>query len=313
MGSSVVLLGDQLPVPSQQGLRRDNAGGLGKNLSSQRFGLYGQSPALIVIEAHSPVTELFAKHPILLAKIFNDLQLAVVHPPRDGDQQRLEWVEHSLRIQNSLSRPRTRRAKYRIFMQIQFSDDTGLCPDECAFRATRANLGAYPITFMPKTKLDEFDLKILEALQSDGRLTNVELAERISLSPSPCLRRVRRLEAEGVIERYSATVNRAKLGLGLTVFVEVKLARHAARDAERFGELIRSMPEVIACHLVSGDADFLLEIVLSDLEQYSRVVLKSLRNIEGIQSVHSRFVLETVKAHAHLPLPPIDVEDADYS
>jgi Lrp/AsnC family leucine-responsive transcriptional regulator len=166
---------------------------------------------------------------------------------------------------------------------------------------------------MPKTKLDEFDLKILEALQSDGRLTNVELAERISLSPSPCLRRVRRLEAEGVIERYSATINRTKLGLGLTVFVEVKLARHAARDAERFGELIRSMPEVLACHLVSGDADFLLEIVLSDLEQYSRVVLKSLRNIEGIQSVHSRFVLETVKAHAHLPLPLTDVDDADYS
>src|SRR5262252_5369699 len=81
MGSSVVLLGDQLPVPSQQGRRRDNAGDLGKSLSSQRFGLYGQSPALIVIEAHSPATELFSKHPILLAKIFNDLQLAwFIHP-----------------------------------------------------------------------------------------------------------------------------------------------------------------------------------------------------------------------------------------
>ena len=166
---------------------------------------------------------------------------------------------------------------------------------------------------MPKPKLDEFDLKILDALQADGRLTNVELAERISLSPSPCLRRVRRLEAEGIIERYSATVNRAKLGLGLTVFVEVKLARHTARDAEHFAELVRSMPEVLSCHLVSGDADFLLEIVLSDLEQYSRFVLKSLRNIEGIQSVHSRFVLETVKAHAHLPLPPSESDDTTYS
>src|SRR6516162_8000934 len=106
MARSVVLLGDQLPVPSQQGLRRDNAGDLGKSLSSQRFDLYGQSPALIVIEAHSPATELFAKHPILLAKIFNDLELAVVHPPRDRDRQKPEWVEHSLRIQNSLSRPR---------------------------------------------------------------------------------------------------------------------------------------------------------------------------------------------------------------
>src|SRR5215472_12745015 len=82
----------------------DHAGDLGKSLSSQRFGLYGQSPALIVIEAHSPATELFSQHPILLAEIFNDLQLAVVHPPGDGDQQKPEWVEHSLRIQNPLSR-----------------------------------------------------------------------------------------------------------------------------------------------------------------------------------------------------------------
>src|SRR5215471_10637647 len=111
MGSSVVLLGDQLPMPSQQGLRRDNAGDLGKSLSSQRFGLYGQSPTLIVIEAHSLATELFAKHPILLAKIFNDLQLAVVHPPGDGDQQKLEWVEHSLHYQNPLSRPPRRSSE----------------------------------------------------------------------------------------------------------------------------------------------------------------------------------------------------------
>src|SRR6516162_346148 len=111
MARSVVLLGDQLPVPSQQGLRRDNAGDLGKSFSSQRFGLYGQSPKLIVIEAHSPATELFSKHPILLTKIFNDLQLAVVHPRGDGDQQKSEWVEHSLRIQNPLSRPASRSSE----------------------------------------------------------------------------------------------------------------------------------------------------------------------------------------------------------
>src|SRR5215469_7509579 len=111
MGSSVVLLGDQLPMPSQQGLRGDNAGDLGKSLSSQRFGLNGQSPALLVLEAHSPITELFSQHPILLAKIFNDLQLAVVHPPGDSDQQKLEWVEHSLHIQNPLSRPPNRSSE----------------------------------------------------------------------------------------------------------------------------------------------------------------------------------------------------------
>jgi hypothetical protein len=115
--------GDQLPVPSQQRLRRDNAGDLGKSLSSQRLGLYGQSPALIVIKAQSPAPELFSKHPILLAKIFNDLQLPVVHPPGDGDQRKPERVEYSLRI-NPLSRPPSLSSEYRIFMQIQFSDHT---------------------------------------------------------------------------------------------------------------------------------------------------------------------------------------------
>jgi hypothetical protein len=90
MGLSVVLLGDQLPVPSQRGLRRDDAGDLGKNSLSQRFGLYGQSP-MLVIEAHSPVTELFWKHSILLAKIFNDLGLAAVHPAGNSDPHKPEW------------------------------------------------------------------------------------------------------------------------------------------------------------------------------------------------------------------------------
>src|SRR5215471_4344505 len=149
MGSSVVLLGDQLPVPSQQGLRRDNAGNLGKSFSSQRFGLYGQSPAVIVIEADSPITELFSKHPILLAKIFNDQQLAVVHPPGDSDQQKLEWVEHSLHIQNPLSRPPNRSSETShlhadpVFgpYEIQFSDHTRMTvglpapiQSRCSFR-----------------------------------------------------------------------------------------------------------------------------------------------------------------------------------
>jgi hypothetical protein len=94
-----------------------------QELSSERFGLYGQSPALIVIEAHSRGTELFSKHPLLLAKIFNDLQLAVVRPPGDGDQQKPEWVEHSLAYSKPIISIAA-VAKYRIFMQIQFSDHT---------------------------------------------------------------------------------------------------------------------------------------------------------------------------------------------
>ena len=108
MGRSIVFLGDQLPVPSQQGLRRENAGDLGKNLSSQRLGLYRQSPALMVIEAKSPATQLLAQNPILFAKVFNDLQLAVVHPAGNSDQHKSEWVDQSLRIQNPLSRPVSR-------------------------------------------------------------------------------------------------------------------------------------------------------------------------------------------------------------
>src|SRR5215469_13177448 len=125
MGSSIVFLSDQFPVPSQQGLGCDNAGDLGKNLSSQRFGLYGQSPALMVIEAHSPVPELLSKHPILLAKVVNDLQLAVVHPPRNSDQHKPERVDPSLRVQNPLSRPPSQFPNQCIFMEIQFSDHTG--------------------------------------------------------------------------------------------------------------------------------------------------------------------------------------------
>src|SRR5215469_15096920 len=124
MGCSVVLLGDQLPMPSQQGLRCDNAGDLGKSLSSQRFGLNGQPPALIVIEAHSLATELFSQHPILFAEIFNDLQLAVVHPPGDGDQQNWNGSSTLCIFKTHYRVRRTAVAKHRIFMQIQFSDQT---------------------------------------------------------------------------------------------------------------------------------------------------------------------------------------------
>src|SRR6516164_3771119 len=120
MGSSVVLLGDQLPVPSQQGLRRDNAGNLGKTLSSQRLGFYGQSPALIVIEAHSPDTQLFSKHPILLAKIMTCSCRWFIHPETAISKNRKGsstlWV-----FKTHYRDRRAAVAKYRIFMQIQFS------------------------------------------------------------------------------------------------------------------------------------------------------------------------------------------------
>jgi Lrp/AsnC family leucine-responsive transcriptional regulator len=150
--------------------------------------------------------------------------------------------------------------------------------------------------------LDVFDLKILETLQSSGRLTNVELADRIGLSPSPCLRRVKRLEAEGVIEGYSARLSRARLGLDVTVFVAVGLERHREEDAERFRRVVTRLPQVVSCHAISGEADFLLEVVVSDLNQYSEFVLKRLRRVPGVKDLHSSFALETMKSSSALPL-----------
>src|SRR4051812_12379337 len=113
---------------------------------------------------------------------------------------------------------------------------------------------------MPNSDLDAIDRRIAAALQLDGRLSNVDLAERVGLSPSPCLRRVKRLEREGYIEAYRAMLGRDRIGLGLTVFVGIKIEGHANARADPFEKAIRAMPEVVACHLVSGEADYLLEV-----------------------------------------------------
>src|SRR5258706_4056739 len=121
---------------------------------------------------------------------------------------------------------------------------------------------------VPQTGLDAIARRILTELQADARLTNVELADRIGLSPSPCIRRLKRLERDGVIEGYRATLDRAKLGLGLTLYVGIKVERHQDADAAAFEDAVRALPEVISCHLVSGEVDFLLQIVVPDLAAY---------------------------------------------
>jgi Lrp/AsnC family transcriptional regulator, leucine-responsive regulatory protein len=158
---------------------------------------------------------------------------------------------------------------------------------------------------MPTFTLDEIDLKILEILEADARLTNVELADKVGLSTSPCLRRVRRLEAEGIIEGYGARINRAKVGLGLTAFVEVKLERPRESDAVKFRKAMQHLPQVLSCYLISGRPDFLMEVTVSDLNQYSNSLLKNLRDHSEIKEVQSAFVLETVKASSPLPIRSI--------
>ena len=125
--------------------------------------------------------------------------------------------------------------------------------------------------------LDRVDRRLLEVLQRDGRLSNVALAERVHLSPSPCLRRLKALEHDGVIEGYRAVLDREAVGLGLTVFVELKVEGHSeARGRPPSRRPSPSLPEVVACHLVSGAADFLLEVVVPDLRAYERLLLGSL-------------------------------------
>jgi len=111
---------------------------------------------------------------------------------------------------------------------------------------------------MPKSELDAIDCRIIAALQADGRLSNVDLAQRVGLSPSPCLRRVNRLEREGYVEAYRAMLGRKRIGLGLTVFVGVKIEGHADDRATEFEQAVVAMQEVIACHMVSGEADYML-------------------------------------------------------
>jgi len=154
---------------------------------------------------------------------------------------------------------------------------------------------------MPKL-LDEFDRQIIAALQEDGRLSNVHLAERIGLSPSPCLRRVKRLESEGYINAYRAVLNRSQTGLGFAAFIGVKIDSHADDRAVAFEEAVVSMPEVIACHMISGEADYLLEVVVPDLEHYKSFLVGKLLEIQIIREVRSNIAIHTLKAGAPLPL-----------
>jgi Lrp/AsnC family leucine-responsive transcriptional regulator len=155
---------------------------------------------------------------------------------------------------------------------------------------------------MPKNDLDAIDRRIIAALQADGRLSNLELAERVGLSPSPCLRRVRRLEADGYIEAYRAVLRRQQVGLGFSVFLGVKLGEHANAHADAFDAAVLAMPEVIACHIVSGPADYMLEVVVPDLEHYQRFLLGKLLNLPIVREVQSNIAIQTLKAGAPLPL-----------
>jgi Lrp/AsnC family transcriptional regulator, leucine-responsive regulatory protein len=150
--------------------------------------------------------------------------------------------------------------------------------------------------------MDATDRAILGELQTDGRLPNAALADRVRLSPSPCLRRLKRLEADGIIRGYRAILDRRKVGLGLTVFVEVKVIGHSPQRAIDFERAAVEIDEIVSCHIVAGKADFLLEVVVRDLAAYEQLFLHTLLVLPGVTDIRSNIAIRTVKDAGPLPL-----------
>lgn len=155
---------------------------------------------------------------------------------------------------------------------------------------------------MPQNALDEIDQKILAALQANARLSNVELASSAGLSPSPCLRRVRALEDEGIIKGYAALVDQEAVGLPVSVFVMVSLERQVEQALEVFEARVSALPEVMECYLMTGDSDYLLRVVTRDLQAYERFLMHQLTKFPGVSSIKSSFALKQVVYRTALPI-----------
>jgi len=150
--------------------------------------------------------------------------------------------------------------------------------------------------------IDKVDTGILDRLQRDGRLSNAKLAEQLSLSETPCWRRLKRLEEQGVIEGYQANLNRRKLGFGVMAFVQLFCTQHDEAVTATFENIILACPNVLACHNTTGEADYLLQVVARDLDDYSRFVEKVLRKLPGVSSIRSNLSLRELKASNRLPI-----------
>lgn len=150
--------------------------------------------------------------------------------------------------------------------------------------------------------LDRYDAAILDELQRDGRLPIVELAEQVGLSSTPCARRVKLMEQDGIIQGYTAVIDPGRLGLKVQAFVQVRLSRHTDENIEQFRRAVDNLEEVVSCHAMTGASDLLLQVVVTDLEQLSNVVLKKLTNIRAVRDVHSSIVLNTIKRSSRVPV-----------
>lgn len=150
-------------------------------------------------------------------------------------------------------------------------------------------------------EFDAIDLRILRALQRDSRLTNVALAEEAGISPSPCLRRVRRLEESGVIDRYVTVLSTERVGLNILAFVSIRINDHGRTKSQEFLTKIQAIPEVLACYILTGDTDFIAQVISPDLKSYSELMM-SIGDIEGVRDLQSSIVIETCKTMGPLPL-----------
>ncbi len=154
-----------------------------------------------------------------------------------------------------------------------------------------------------KIKLDSIDKKIIELLQANSNITNAQLAQEIGLSPAPTLERVKKLETQGIIKSYHAVVDMASIGLGVCTFVTVSLKGHNKENIEKFTKAISKIAEVVECHHVTGQADFILKVVASDIPAYQNLMLEKMTNIEGVDNMHSTVILSTFKDSRVIPLP----------
>lgn len=155
---------------------------------------------------------------------------------------------------------------------------------------------------MAKFELDAIDRRIIAALQADGRMTVQQLAAQVGLSASPCARRVRLLERAGVIKGYAALIDQAQIGLPISAFASIKLARQHEEDLDSFAEAVSRWPEVVDCYLMTGQRDYLMRIVVRDLEAYERFLKEKLTRLANVASIETSFALGQVKRSDHLPL-----------
>ena len=157
-------------------------------------------------------------------------------------------------------------------------------------------------------KLSKMDIRILDEIQNNGRISNLELADKIGLSPSPCLRRIRQLEEAGYIDQYVARLNEKKLNLKLVALIQISMDRHTPERFENFESIVQDFDEVLECYLITGQsADYLLKVIVPDMEHYQVFLLQKLTRIEGVTGVQSSFIMRKVLDRTAVPLMYLDV------